>query len=1201
MLKHVYLLIAGTLLLGHSSTAQISAIASTTSGCAPVSVNFSVSGAPGGSQFFWYFSDGGFSTLANPTHVFATAGDHSAFVDVYDASFIYLGSDFVNLQFGGQPDTFYVNRDTACIGDEISMYINNGIQYDSYTINYGDGSPIQTNTWGDFYHTYTANGVYNIVLTVSDACGTFQVNNTVVIKNNYPILDGVLQVSANQVCPGNQVDVWTNWYYDYIFNYGDGSAPTTDDRHTYTQLGTYTITVYLQNGCGLSTAVTDQIQVLNNLPIDPQNAYVNSYPDPQCPGSDVSYSVPSGYSVYEWDFGDGGTSTLQYPSHAYDLPGTYGYSVYIVNGCGFDTTMYNTVVIDQSLPMNYAEVNAPDSVCPGELFHISGSPEDALSLAWNFGDGNTGSGEELLHSYASNGIYTITLTATNGCGNSLQANHQVVVNPNTVPDLNDYFMDIFPQEACPGDTLLFLSGPGGGGGATYRWEYGDGTDNTGETASPLTMFGLTFDVYKHAYSTAGVYTVTGTVTNSCGNSTSRTFDISVGAGAVPEAGFLFDADRYNCLGEPVLFQAAGGNQYQWDFGDGSGILTTTGTLEEVYHAFTEPGTYNITVTVTNGCGLQDAETSELFIPDSRVDIVTNTLSANCGVNNGIAVASVSGLNAPYTLMWTNGDQGAIADSLSSGIYQVNIVDKEGCENFAIATVSDIEAPTIVVSAVVDVSCFGGENGAIDINLIGSSAPYSYTWSNGKFSEDINNLEAGPYEIIVEDASGCIATKSILVEQPEPTYVTVAKLDANCGQNNGQATIQVSGSNAPYSFVWQNGNTNQTVYGLGHGVYNATVIDANGCLYPTSVDISETGGPVIRVDSIINPGCGNGVNSIYITPIGGQAPYSYNWSAGASTQDLVGVGTGTYIVRVTGANSCRSVKSFSLDFEEPESQDICMVTVDPVSQRNVIVWDKPAVQGNVASYNIYKESSQSGLYFLVGNTPYDSLSSFVDYSADPSIRSWRYKITAVDSCGNESEYSPIHKTIHLTNNMGISGEVNLIWDYYSGMNYSTINLWRYSSVDGWNLIQAMPSNLTSYTDATPPSGASSLAYIIEAIPDNPCTATRAVNHNTTRSNRTSAIQGPVSGINDISAETWMNVFPNPASDQVQVSFMAGEYAEHVDLMMYDINGKLVFAAQQDNVFGQGMFRVPAAEFAGGLYMVVIQSGTSAMHQRLLIHK
>ncbi|MFH1319934.1 MAG: T9SS type A sorting domain-containing protein, partial [Bacteroidota bacterium] len=155
---------------------------------------------------------------------------------------------------------------------------------------------------------------------------------------------------------------------------------------------------------------------------------------------------------------------------------------------------------------------------------------------------------------------------------------------------------------------------------------------------------------------------------------------------------------------------------------------------------------------------------------------------------------------------------------------------------------------------------------------------------------------------------------------------------------------------------------------------------------------------------------------------------------------------------------------------------------------------------IQSYNIYKESTQAGVYYLIGNIPVDSMSHFIDSLSNPLQQAWRYKISVVDSCGNESELSVAHKTMHLTINEGL-GNINLIWDHYQGFNFLTYYIYRYTTSTGWQIIDSIASNLTSRTDFSPPMG--SLSYQVVVKHPDGCEATvKTKDYNSSKSNTTS---------------------------------------------------------------------------------------------------
>jgi hypothetical protein len=178
-------------------------------------------------------------------------------------------------------------------------------------------------------------------------------------------------------------------------------------------------------------------------------------------------------------------------------------------------------------------------------------------------------------------------------------------------------------------------------------------------------------------------------------------------------------------------------------------------------------------------------------------------------------------------------------------------------------------------------------------------------------------------------------------------------------------------------------------------------------------------------------------------------------------------------------------------------------VDSVSGINVVVWEKP-VTTLIESYNVYKETSSAGVYALEGNVPYDSLSLFEDVNSNPAIKADRYRVSIVDIGGTESGQSGFHKTIHLTMNLGIGGEVNLIWDDYEGINFSTYNIYK-GNAGGMNLLASVANTLTSYTDLTPIPNDS--LYVIEVVHPSGCTASKTKNFNSSKSNTSSVGSAP----------------------------------------------------------------------------------------------
>lgn len=1161
----------------------------------------------------WNFGDGTNSNQFEPVHAYSQPGYYWVQLQTLGATGNVIGTDYNYVVVSGSSNSMYVSQDTVCVGDQIVFHDNaffNNTNNVSYTINYGDGNTATSNNyWGSFDHEYAAVGNYTVTLTINSDCGTQIIDTLIHVGNNIPINDGYLQVGYNgqgAVCPGTEVNLYTNWNYTYLFNYGDGTTGT-DQGHIYNSFGTYTPWVTLQNGCGNTAQYWAQPIVVANVPYYTGDAYISVQgPNTVCTGSTVGFWAPNSTN-YNWNFGDGGYANIREPQHTFNAPGTYNVGLTLTDGCGNDTLVFHTVYVVNNLPIDsdVALDNVPAQICIGDAFVYNVSSawqyEQSGSFLWNFGDGATSTDRQGYHSYASGGTYTVTCTITNLCGNDTTLVTTVTAGSNVPPQNIEIFT--IQDQFCPGDEIMLLAYPYSASN-TVVWNMGNGqTVNATDTlALSVENTDMIFHLGNYSYADPGVYNAQAIITNGCGLSITEDIMLTIAPGAqIEDAGFFIDENEYICLNEEIVFRGFGGNEFFWSFGDNSGIELSSAALEPVTHAFDQPGTYTVTMVARNNCGDTVMVQHDITIPDSQMTIITNSTNSNCLESDGSAVAYVAGPNAPYSYTWSNGATTNIINNIPAGIYIVNVTDNKGCTSFALATVSDAQAPTIAVSNVVEVSCNGEDNGAIDITPIGNTSGVTYEWSNGATTQDINGLVSGPYEVIVTNGQGCISVESVYVPEPDGIEIEFSKTNATCGMMNGTATAVVTGSTGPYVYIWSNGGTGAQATGLTAGFYTVTVIDNNSCTVQGSVAISESTAPGIILDSLLDVGCGTGGSGIYTSPIGGTAPYTYSWSTGSSADDISGLSPGQYTLTLAGANGCESNAIYDIDYETPDQNPICVVTVTN-SQNNKIAWEKVATSG-VASYNIYKESSSAGLYYLVGNVPYDSLSIFVDTISNPAVQAYRYKIAAVDSCGTESIISAHHKTIHLTQNIGIGGEVNLIWDNYEGFSYATYNILRYDDQAGWQILTSLPSNVNSYSDlAAPLATATSLHYLIEIELEQPCVSTKVENNNTTRSNRTEAVAGPLddAGLEELIAESEIHVYPNPTQGDIHVFMNIGDL-QNVHCQLIDAQGRVINEILLGQVENGQEITIDPRTAVTGIYTVRLDTGEKIYHRRVMIQK
>lgn len=1182
-------------------------------GCTPFTPTIS-SGTVGGTYYVWYMDNIPTDTAQTTTHTFTTTGYHSAYVVVYDNNWNQMASDYSYMNvYGFDSITSPIYNHTGCIGDHIGFNIYGYLQdYNNMNItwDFGDGSPNASgnNNWID--HQFPAVGNYTVTATCNSECGTQVETYPITISNNAPIGNVYVQVDKDSVCPGDNVYFYTpNGYDNFVMDFGDGTQEQGEREHTYSIPGTYVITATYLNACGNSASATDTIVVSNNVSIPWYAGGFSASDTLACPTTQINFYPYYSFSHYSWSFGDGSAvSTLSNPTKSYSSVGDYTVQLQVTNGCGYSVTSTHTVHIQNNLPVDPFSIGVIDSICPSTsaVINLPGgyNNESSPSIYLNFGDGSTATAQnqdQITHVYNSVGTYTVSATVVNGCGQSYTDSHTIIVDPAATLKPNSFFAGCPLSQTCPNDTAFFILTPIDVGSVLF--DFGDGNTATTPTNFVYGPDGIVYAIFKHAYSAIGSYSASVQVTSPCGSSLTLpagNINVSPNNQVDHNADFFFDQSKYYCLDEPIAFLAYGASVYKWDFGDGTGTVVSNASLVPVMHAYEEPGNYTINLIVQNNCGASDTLSSNIFIPDSRVEITTSSVSSHCQQQNGKAIAVVSGNNSPFTYSWTNGDHNFIADTLSAGIYYVTITDSKGCTNFAVATVSDQEAPTISVSNVIDANCFGEASGAIDVTLIGSSSPYTYVWSNGKTSEDINQLVAGPYELKVTDANGCISTKSIDVGEPEGFTVAYVSYPSLCGFSTGVIQTSVAGSTGPYNYLWNNGYTGSSISGLSAGVYSVTVVDANGCLKEKVATVNDKTSPIAVIDSISAIDCniGNGAN-VYVSTYLGTTPYTYNWNSGATTEDLSNVNAGFYALQVTGGNGCKSYLVKNITETAPDGLSICAVTVDSITNTNKVVWEM-GTRSDIKSFNIYRESSQSGLYYLVGNVSADSLHEFTDPSADPGIRGYRYKLSTVNYCDEESALSDIHKTIHLTLNQGLGNTVNLIWDNYEGLSFNEFFIWRYTTGNGWEKIDSLPSNLFSYTDLNAPGTSTSpdLYYYIEGGPITPCDPTRGA-INTSRSNiKSPSSTGLPAAVKTIGESTGLLVYPNPSAGTLNLRFESPiENTAKVDII--NSLGMSVFKAELATGTTTQSFDLNGV--ANGVYFVRVQEKNGQSIKRIVISK
>jgi PKD repeat protein len=690
------ILLCGCSILGPSTGPDAAFQATPRSGPAPLRVQFTDQSTPGSSPInerTWFFGDGTSSSERNPVHVYQEPGTYSValFVSTKVGTDTETKSYFVTVspQRTG-PDANFAGVPTSG-GRPLTVQFTDQSNPGSGTItswawSFGDGGASASKNPS---HTYVTAGTYAVSLTVTTVDGPNTENKPAYIL----VSDSVLPTATFSGSPRSGIRPLTTQFTDqstpgtypitsWSWSFGDGGTSTAQNpSHTYDVAGSYTVVLTVTTLAG-SNSDTKVGYVVASDPVLPTAAFTGS-PRSGTVALAVQFTDQSTSGTYpitswSWSFGDGGTSTAQNPSHTYAVAGSYTVALTVTTSAGSDsdTKVGYVVASDPVLPTAAFSGSPRGGAVPLAVQFTDQSASGTFpitSWSWSFGDGGTSTAQNPSHTYNTTGSFTVSLTVTTSAGSDGQTMSAYIVA--TQPPTAAF--DGSPRTGDRPLAVQFndLSTQGSAPITTWSWSFGDGATSTSQNPA-------------HTYGTAGTYTVALTVTTSDGSDTAtKAAYITVSEPpAPPTADFSGSptsgpAPLTTQFTDQSIPGTAAITSWQWTFGDGS-----ASTAQNPSHAYSLPGTYDVSLTVTTADGT-DTVTKSGYITVCAPPTADFLAAPNAGLaplTVQFTDLSLSGEGPIGSWSWSFGDGGTSTEQNPShvyttpGVYDVSLSVSDGC-------------------------------------------------------------------------------------------------------------------------------------------------------------------------------------------------------------------------------------------------------------------------------------------------------------------------------------------------------------------------------------------------------------------------------------------------------------------------------------------------------------------------------------------
>jgi gliding motility-associated-like protein len=624
------------------------------------------------------------------------------------------------------------------------------------------------------------------------------------------------------------------------------------------------------------------------------------------------------------------------------------------------------------------------------LVTLSSSLPGAITFAWtaNIPTGisgaiASGTGNIPIQTLVNSTIAPLTITYTAAAtftsnGNSCTGNdafYTITVNPTftasgVLSNYNGFNVSVFGNN----DGTIDLTVIGGSSAYTFSWTGPNGFTTTTEDLTGL--FAGTYTVtINDGYCAPIVLTFTLT----------QPPELLVQQDPALTINLLCFGDSNGAVGIQITQESV--SPYDYTLLNSSNIVvqsvTNTTNLNPQFTGLIA-GTYSVLVTDANG-GTKTVTGLVVSQPNDIVITPTITEITCYGANNASISLAITGGTAPYIANWNTLATGFFQNNLAAGSYTITVTDANGCTK--LITINIIEAPIFTINPVVtNISCFGANNGSINLNLIGGQAPVVVTWNDGSTSGTIrNNLLPGVYSVAISDGTPCYINRTFIIVEPQPLVLNATVQNAlDCfNASSGAINLVVSGGTPPFTYVWSNAAITEDLSNIPNGNYSVVVTDSKGCIKTSSFIITR---PlpltlILDQDSQVNCTSGTLTNNFKANVSGGMPPFSINWTSGlvsgTNNEFMSTTQNGLITVTITDANGCNTSQSVTITNpiigNAGFTQNSYAYTtfglysmLDPIQFTNTATGDYISVSWNFGDGTFSTEENPIHTYVLEGN-------------------------------------------------------------------------------------------------------------------------------------------------------------------------------------------------------------------------------------------